>query len=101
MKKLRKIDEDPNKLVDFVASSYPYVSRYITEKLDPMKKMDFEPSDMKCFKCGGTRMLFLRRLACGHFIDHECLKDCLMKEKFYCQEDGSQFLKGYENLRNR
>ena len=46
-------------------------------------------------------MLFLRRLSCGHFIDHECLKDCILKEKYYCQEDGCQFLKGYENLRER
>jgi hypothetical protein len=55
------------------------VSRYITEKIDPMRKMDFEPSDIKCFKCGATRMLFLRRLTCGHFIDHECLKDSVLK----------------------
>ena len=79
MKKLRKIDEDPSKLIDYIASAYPYVSRYITEKIDPLKKMDFDPSDIRCFKCGSTRMLFLRRLSCGHFVDHECLKDCIAK----------------------
>ena len=63
--------------------------------------MDFDPTDIRCFKCGAKRMLFLRRLACGHFIDHECLKECILKEKYYCQEDGTQFLKGYENLRQR
>lgn len=30
IKKLRKIEEDPNKLIDFVASAYPYVSKYIS-----------------------------------------------------------------------
>ena len=70
LKKLRKIDEDPSKLIDYVASSYPYVSRYIADKIDPMKKMNFEPEDIKCFKCGAKKMLFLRRLSCGHFIDH-------------------------------
>jgi hypothetical protein len=29
------------------------------------------------------------------------LKECIAKEKFYCQEDGTQFLKGFENLRQK
>jgi hypothetical protein len=101
LKKLRKIEEDPAKLLDFVASAYPYVSRYISDHIDPLKKMDFSPSDLKCQKCASTKMLFLRRLSCGHFIDHECLKDCILKDRFYCAEDGSQFLKGFENLRQK
>lgn len=88
-------------MIDYVASSYPYVSKYISEHIDPLKKMDFNPADIRCFKCGSTKMLFLRRLSCGHFIDHECLKDNIIKEKYYCAEDGSQFLKGYENLRQK
>jgi hypothetical protein len=57
--------------------------------------MDFNPEDIKCFKCASTRMIFLRRLPCGHFIDHECLKNSIIKDKFYCEEDGSLFLKGF------
>lgn len=40
-------------------------------------------------------MIMLRRLTCGHFIDHNCLKECIVKGRFYCEVDGSQFLKGY------
>jgi len=40
-------------------------------------------------------MIFLRRLNCGHYIDHECMKANILNEKFYCDEDGSLFLKGY------
>ena len=43
-------------------------------------------------------MLFLRRLTCGHFIDHECLKDNLVKGKFFCEDCGTKIVKGYENL---
>lgn len=70
LEKLRKVGEDPAKLLDFVASSYPYVSKFISDNIDPYKKLDFDPLDMRCVKCYSTKMIFLRRLSCGHFIDH-------------------------------
>lgn len=56
---------------------------------------------MKCMVCGSSRMITMRRLNCGHFIDHDCLKQCIDRGKFYCMVDGSQFLKGYESLLKR
>lgn len=53
---------------------------------------------MRCMKCYSKKMLFLRRLTCGHFIDHECLKDNLVKGKFFCEDCGTKIVKGYENL---
>lgn len=37
------MEEDPNKLLDFVASAYPYVSKYISDNVDPYKKLDLNP----------------------------------------------------------
>ena len=53
---------------------------------------------MKCMICHSKKMLFLRRTSCGHFIDHECLKENIRKGKFYCDDCGNKLLKGYENL---
>ena len=53
---------------------------------------------MECQKCKSKRMIFLRRLPCGHFIDHECLKENIRKGVMYCEKDGDKILKGYENL---
>lgn len=64
--------------MDYVASSYPYVSKYISDNVDPYKKLDLS-DDMKCGKCNAKKMLFLRRLTCGHFVDHECLKENIRK----------------------
>jgi hypothetical protein len=47
------------------------------------------------------RMLFLRRLSCGHFVDNDCLKQLITSEKYFCQTCGSQFLKGFENLKQK
>ena len=95
IEKLRKIEEDPTKLLDFVASSYPYVSKYISDNVDTYKKMDLNPEDMKCQKCFSKKMLFLRRITCGHFIDHECMKQNIRKERFYCEQCGGKIVKGY------
>ena len=101
MDKLRKVDEDPSKILDFVASSYPYVSKYISQNIDPYHKLDMDPADMKCMICMSKKMLFLRRLPCSHFCDHECLKENIRKGKFYCDNCGNKLLKGYENLLSR
>lgn len=81
---MEKVNQDPAKLMDYLASAYPYVSKYISENLDPYKKLDVEPDTMKCMVCSSSRMIFLRRLTCGHFIDHNCLKESIAKGKFYC-----------------
>lgn len=87
--------------MDFLASAYPYVSKYISDNLDPYKNLDIDQDTMKCMCCGSSRMIYLRRLNCGHFVDHNCLKECIVKGKFYCLVDGNQFLKGYESLMKR
>ena len=89
---------EPSKILDFVASVYPYVSQYISDNIDPYRKLDFDPQDICCFSCGSTRMVYMRRLPCGHFVDHNCLKERVLEKKFYCDKDGAKFLKGYENL---
>jgi hypothetical protein len=51
--------------------------------------------------CGSPNLQFLRRLPCGHFIDHNCLKECISQGIFECLKDGSGFLVGYRNLVRR
>ena len=58
IEKLRKVEEDPKKLLDYVASAYPYVSKYISENIDPYKKLDFNPDQMRCMKCNAKKMVF-------------------------------------------
>ena len=60
--------------------------------------MNLEPETMECQKCFSKRMIFLRRLPCGHFIDHECFKENLRKGVTYCEKCGDKLVKGYEDL---
>jgi hypothetical protein len=41
VRKLRRVEEEPGKLLDFAAAAYPYASRYISDHIDPLRKMDF------------------------------------------------------------
>ena len=61
-------------------------------------KLEFDVEDIFCWSCGAERMARLRRLHCGHFIDHDCLKERVRKGKFHCEKCGAKFLKGYESL---
>ena len=48
--------------------------------------------------CSDKQKAFLRRLQCGHFIHHKCLRKRIEKGRLYCKVDGQKFLQGYESL---
>lgn len=37
---MRAAQLSPASLIDFICSSYPYVSKYISENIDPYKKLN-------------------------------------------------------------
>jgi len=45
--------------------------------------------------CNDKSKAFLRKLQCGHFIHHKCLRKRIEKGKFYCKQDGQKYLLGY------
>lgn len=85
-------------MLDYILDSYPYVSKYLSQNMDANRKLKFSIEECKCFTCGNDKLLFLRRLPCGHYMDDACMRDLIAKNKLYCLNDGSRFLKGYENL---
>ena len=89
-----------NNILDFIADVYPYVSEYLSQNMDYNHKFKFNLEECKCFSCGNDKMVFLRRLPCGHYIDDVCIRDLISKNKLYCQVDGSRFLKGFESVLN-
>jgi hypothetical protein len=51
--------------------------------------------DLECIMCDDKQRAFLRRLYCGHFVHHKCLKKRIEKGKLYCKIDGEKYLLGY------
>jgi hypothetical protein len=48
--------------------------------------------------CDDKQRAFLRRMYCGHFIHHKCLRRRIERGKFFCKLDGEKFLHGFESL---
>jgi hypothetical protein len=48
--------------------------------------------------CSDKQRAFLRRMGCGHFIHHRCLRKRIEKGWLFCKVDGEKILHGYDSL---
>ena len=87
------------KLNHFLAASLPcYFSKNTRWNIVECKKLDIKIEELECFACSDKRKAFLRRMNCGHFIHHKCLRKRIEKGKLFCKLDGQQILLGYHSL---
>lgn len=82
-----------------MASTLPcYFSKTKRWNAAECRKLDITVEDLECSICDDKQKSFLRKLPCGHFIHHRCLRKRIEKGKFFCKVDGHKYLIGYENL---
>ena len=63
------------RLYNFLACCYPpYFSKNNRWNVVECKKLDIKIEELECMMCKDPQKSFLRKLPCGHFIHHKCLR---------------------------
>ncbi len=88
--------KNSRRLTNFLASTLPcHFSKNVRWNIVECKKLDIKVEELECIMCNDKQKAFLRKLGCGHFIHHRCLRKRIEKNKFYCKLDGQKYLSGY------
>ena len=83
----------------FLAASLScYFSKNTRWNIIECKKLAIKIEELECIACTDKQQAFLRKLNCGHFIHHRCLRRRIEKGKLFCRLDGYKFLQGYDSL---
>jgi hypothetical protein len=91
--------KNSRRFTNFLAATQPcYFSKNTRWNIIECKKLDIKIEELECLMCSDKQKAFLRKLSCGHFIHHRCLRKRIEKGKFYCKLDGQKYLLGYEAL---
>lgn len=97
--KLIRVKLTDSKFYNFLACTLPcYFSKNTRWNILECKRLEIKIEDLECIMCDDKQRAFLRRMYCGHFIHHKCLKRRIEKGKLYCKIDGEKYLLGYESL---
>lgn len=88
------------RFMNFLSCVLPcYFSKNTRWNIVECKKLDIKIENLECIACSDKQKAFLRRMHCGHFIHHKCLRKRIEKGRLYCKIDGQKFLHGYDSLR--
>lgn len=67
--------KNSHRLSNFIAGSIPcFFSKNTRWNIIECKKLDIKIEEMECLMCQDKQKAFLRKLSCGHFIHHRCLR---------------------------
>ena len=88
--------KNSRRIYNFLAATLPcFFSKNTRWNIIECKKLDIKIEELECMVCSDKQKAFLRKLHCGHFIHHRCLRRRIEKGKFFCKIDGQKYLLGY------